>query len=91
MWEPKKNCYYCICRACRAIQCPHLRRFHFPNKFPPRCWNCTVYDKMHLFECDYFKPKGYKVYKVIRKHKYKDEILDRLAHLEELLHSIIDK
>ena len=87
MWEPEKNCYYCICRVCAAIKCPHsyYRNFPMTNTLSPRCFRCTRDDNVHLFNCDYFRHRGNPVFKVIRRHRKRDEIIERLERIEALL------
>ncbi len=87
MWEPEKNCYYCICRVCAAIKCPHsyYRNFPLTNTLSPRCHKCTVYGNVHLFNCDYFRHRGNPVFKVVRRYRKKDDIIGRLERIETLL------
>ena len=86
--EPTRNCHYCLCRVCGSLRCPYTPRHHFDAyRFRGlyRCFKCEILEKLHVLECDYFEFRKPQVYKVIRKKKKTNEIIERLERIEQML------
>lgn len=76
------NCWWCLCEVCTRMHCPWV----FRRTKLGFCVTMIQRDKCPIVKCDYFQHRQkHKVYRIIRRHKKYDIILERLDEIQARL------
>ena len=76
------TCHYCICEVCTGRRCRHKRKL-------THCLRCvTDNDKMPVIVCDDFERKSFKRFRVVRRYKPYQQLLDILQSMDSRLKEI---
>jgi hypothetical protein len=77
------RCFYCICKVCNRLKCPH---FYFYKTSFERCIFCLQRFEVPTTECDFFRSK----YKKQRVYHIKKRGKTHIERVEDKLDRILE-